>query len=226
MKWKLFIVLIILSLSLSASTVYADKSRVIVMGIDSTGSYDLWEEAKNLACSVVSQLKPGDIFYLRTITDKSFLDECSVFRLELPNIELPDTDNPFDRKARKQKRLILYQLNQIKSQAAAKIMKLNNVGAKYTDISGFLAAASDKFARYSKDRLPILIIASDLLDNIRYKPEINLYKAQVEIVCFEVFKDPQKTYNFMSKWRVSFKKMKANDTRFIRSDERFRLDSM
>jgi len=59
-------------------------ARVIVMAIDDTGSYSLWDQAKNIACGIIMQLDPGDIFYFRRITAASYTDDCTVFRLELP----------------------------------------------------------------------------------------------------------------------------------------------
>ena len=89
------------------------KSRVVVMGIDDTGSYGLWEKAKSIAYSVVSQLRPGDIFYLRRITDASYTDDSGVFRLELPKIPISKIDNPFDRKTKRHKQLYFHKQPQL-----------------------------------------------------------------------------------------------------------------
>ena len=94
-----------------------DPRKVIVMGIDDTGSYDLWDRAKNIVSQIILQLQPRDIFYLRRITDESYIDECAIFRLEIPRAKKTGTHNPFDRKAKRMKKAFKLRVQAMKRQA-------------------------------------------------------------------------------------------------------------
>ena len=45
--------------------------RIIVLGIDETGSYGAWGQMKNMTTRIIENLRPGDILYVRRITDTS-----------------------------------------------------------------------------------------------------------------------------------------------------------
>ena len=68
--------------------------RVIIIGIDESGSYKLREQSKRLIARVINELEPGDILYLRRINDSSYLNNSSIFRLELPALQRHKANNP------------------------------------------------------------------------------------------------------------------------------------
>jgi hypothetical protein len=203
-----------------------EPERVIVMGIDDTGSYELWDQAKNIACQIIWQLQPGDIFYLRRITAESYTDKCTVFRLEIPRMQKSLSDNPFDRKAKRQKRVFEIRITALKQEAIQQIGNLKRQGAKKTDIFGFLAVATEKFSLTEKNARPIVIMATDLQDNVSWKPTLDLSNAKVVIVGFQVMKDPKKTQAFKRRWAGLFKKTGATHTLFVRAEERFDLNKI
>jgi len=88
---------------------------IVVFGIDDTGSYELWEQAKNIACRIVDQLQTGDILNCRRITDSSYLDTCLILKLEMPLVE-PESKNPYDRRAKDLRNQQLSWIKTIKGQ--------------------------------------------------------------------------------------------------------------
>ena len=197
---------------------------MIVFGLDDTGSYGLWENAKKIACDIVTQLRPGDIFYFRRITEASYTDECTVFRLELPLMAETGSKNPFDRKARQLEKAFELRIRALKYQAIQSIGKLKPTGARKTDIHGFLAVASEKIKLAGREVKPILIIASDLQDNVRLKVDLDLSGAWVAIVGFQVKKNPKDTQKLKKSWRETLGKSGATRITFIRAEERFNLN--
>ena len=201
-----------------------DPGRIIVMAIDDTGSYRLWNQAKNITAQIINQTKPGDVFYLRKITGESYTDKSTLFRLELPKMPASSYENPFDRKAKKHKKLFEYRTKALKQKAIKMVAKLQTSSAGHTDILSFLAIASEKFQLADKNAKRIICIASDLQENVRYKPDLNLSGAKIAIVGFQPMKDPKRTQRFKQKWINIFKKAGTTHTIFIRADERFNLN--
>ncbi len=174
--------------------------RVIVVAIDFSGSYKLLNQAKDMLCWIIEKLRPGDILYCRAITDSSYLDNCSIFRLEIPALKEYHDDNPFDRKSKNQRSRELFQINMMKKEACNKLSVSPFTKVMKTDVYGFLAAASDKFALIPYGYQRILIIASDLQDNIGYDVKPQLARVNVAITGFQNDKDPSKTLKFKSRW--------------------------
>ena len=199
------------------------KSKIVVMGIDDTGSYKYFEDGKSLACKVVSQLEEGDVLYLRLISQESYTDSCSVFRLQLPTQIRNDDNNPFDRTKRRSIKQFKYNLKLIKAKAIKRIMGLKPGNAKKTDIFGFLTVASEKFKRINNGATKIVILISDLRDNQKYKAKIDLSHSKVIVLGFQVDKDPEKTQELKEKWKIKFEKLGAESTIFNRLEEEFNL---
>ena len=125
-------------------------TRFIVVGIDESGSYELWNPVKKTIMSLIRQLKPGDILYLRRINSASYLDDCTVFRLEIPKISGPENVNPFDRKAKIYRASLINHINSLKKEACKRVSDAEFKNSRHTDIYGFLAAAGDRFNLVSK----------------------------------------------------------------------------
>ena len=180
------------------------STRVFLMFIDDTGSYKLWDQAKSIAGQIINQLKPGDTFYLRRITSSSYTDDNIVFRLELPRLTIDDNNNPFDLKVKKQKMAYEMRVSALKLEARKRLAELKLAGSKKTDIFGCLAVASEKFSLYEPSVKRTLIIASDLQENVWYKPEIDLTGASVLILGFQAMKDPKKNPEVKTELDSSF----------------------
>jgi len=197
---------------------------IVVFGIDDTGSYGLWDQAKNIASRIVDQLQPGDIFNCRRITDSSYLDTCLILKLEMPLFEEQGNNNPFDRKA---KRVIRQQesgMKALKREACNLLSSLRTINSKRTDINGFVAAAADRFALAPKEYKRILILASDLEDNVGYQPKLNLAGAQVAVLGFQSSKDPVRTQQVKQSWIKRLTEAGATRIVFLPLEERFNLD--
>jgi hypothetical protein len=195
--------------------------RVIIIGIDATGSYKLREQAKNMVARVINELEPGDILYLRLINENSYLDNCTIFRLELPALNRPKSDNPFNRKAKRLRKSQIFHINSLKKEGLQRLADITFKVAKNTDIYGFLAASNDRFNLAPQDYQKILIIASDLKDNVRHKVNLDLSGAYVAIVGFQNSKNPQESRSLKNNWTKKFMQSGAAKVIFLSIEERF-----
>ena len=103
-------------------------------------------------------------------------------------------------------------------------MKFTN--AKYTDIYGFLAAAKDRFDLAPKNYQKVLIIASDLKDNVRNNVELELSNVSVAVIGFQAEKDPGKTKKHKERWISILSNAGASRVYFIPIEEKLTLKSI
>lgn len=197
---------------------------IVVFGIDDTGSYRLWDQAKTIACRIVDQLQPGDTFNCRRITESSYLDTCLILKLEMPLIEEQGNNNPFDRKAKKVTRQQESGINALKREACNRLSALRPINSKRTDIYGFVAAAADRFALASKEQKHILILASDLEDNVGYQPKVDLAGTRVAVLGFQSSRDPVKMQRLKQIWTKKFTEAGAARVVFLPLEEKLNLD--
>jgi protein tyrosine phosphatase (PTP) superfamily phosphohydrolase (DUF442 family) len=101
---------------------------------------------------------------------------------------------------------------------------LKRTNSKRTDIYGFLAAAADRFALAPKGYKRILILASDLEDNVGYQPKVNLASAQVAVLGFQSSKDPVRTQQVKQGWIKRLTEAGATRVVFLPLEEKFNLD--
>mgnify|MGYP001812752900 CR=1 FL=1 len=195
--------------------------RVFIIGIDESGSYKLREQAKKLIARVINELEPGDILYLRRINDSSYLDSSTLFRLELPALQRPKTNNPFDRKANRTRKFHTIHVNSLKKEAIQRLADIKFKVAKHTDIYGFLAASNDRFNLAPQDYQKILIIASDLKDNVRHKVNLDLSGAYVAVVGFQNSKNPQESRTLKNHWIKKLMQSGAAKVIFLSIEEKF-----
>lgn len=201
-----------------------EPKRVIVMGIDETGSYNLWKRAKSMGFDIIRGMQPGDIFYCRRITARSYLDKCAILRLELPYYKQDKNGNPFDRKAKNLRRSHGFQIDMMKKDACIRLDAALNQNAQLTDIFGFLAAASDKFSLAPVDFQRYLIIASDLVDNVKHRVKLDLSGASVAVLGFQSSEDPGKTQKLKGRWTKTFTDAGATEVIFLPPEETFTMD--
>lgn len=215
---------LIIFVALQLAVVAHAQKLVVVFGLDETGSYSFRNRAVAIANGVISNLQPGDVFYARRITDKSYTDSCAIFRLEIPKIGDPPT-NKFDRRARHVWKKKLKQVAMVKANAANFLSRLAPVKAKKTDIWGFFASVADRFrAEQGQNCLRMVIIASDMKDNCRRKTEIDLLGAEVIIPGFESGEDPTLTQKIKSGWTKSLEKFGAGSIVFLPPDCKLALN--
>jgi len=194
------------------------ERRVIVFGLDETGSYSFRKRAVDIAKSVIADLKPGDTFYLRQITDKSYLDSCSVFRLSVPDV-IEKPKNEFDRGARATWLKNVRQAGEVKTKAIDVLSNLNLVKSSRTDIFGFLSAASDRFETERNNISDkIIIIASDMKDNCNRKAVANLVGVKILVAGFETGENPVETKQVKEKWTKILEKCNAKTVLFLPAD--------
>lgn len=202
----------------------AIPKRIIVIGIDETGSYGFWGNMKNMTTRIIKNLRPGDILYLRTINDNSYLDNSALFRLEVPLIRGVKSENPFDRKSKRRLLSEIFKINMLKKESCSRIAAVRFTNAKNTDIYGFLAAANDKFDLAPRGYQRVLIIASDLKDNVGHKVSLQFQDVQVAVVGFQNSKDPAKTLKLKKRWTKRLKDAGASRIIFLSIEEGFSMD--
>jgi len=214
---NLLIIAFAILLTVLPSVSYA-QHRVIVFGLDETGSYSFRKKAIAIANSIIEGMKPGDVFYARRITHNSYDDSCAVFRLEIPEIGNSPA-NIFDPRARCSWQKKVKRVSLLKSKAIEVLSKLEPVKAPMTDIWGFLAAAADRIqAEHGPDFQPVVIITSDMKDNCHRKTDMDLKGAEILIPGFESGKDPEKTHKIKSDWENGLKKCNAASVTFLPPD--------
>ena len=215
MKFKTAIFTLLLMVAFSKA--FAGE-RLIVFGLDETGSYSFRKKAISIANTVIADLAPGEIFYARRITANSYRDEDAIFRLEIPRIGEPPT-NEFDKKARYLWSRKAKQINAMKTQAMRFMEELKPVNPPKTDIWGFIAAAADRIALENHiDAKPMLIIASDMIDNCYRNVKVDLQEAEVIIAGFESGNDPRKSQEIRTRWIKAFHDCNASKVTFLPPD--------
>ncbi|MGV8080939.1 MAG: hypothetical protein AB2L22_12895 [Syntrophales bacterium] len=216
--------LLVLAVVIGTSSLSSAKSLVI-FGLDDTGSYGLRAKGVEVGNMILDGLKDGDVFYARRITDKSFHDSASIFRLEVPVVGNAPT-NRFNRVARGTWEKKIQQARAIKTQAKGILSRLKPVKAPRTDIWGFLAACEARFLAEEGGSVAAkkIIIASDMKDNVKRKVHLDLQGADILIVGFESGADPEATQKLQAAWIDSLLKAKAGNVRFLPPDTRMALN--
>ena len=70
----------------------------------------------------------------------------------------------------------------------------------------------------------IMIIASDLKDNVGYKAKFNLTKVKVAVIGFPTSKNPSKTLRLRNKWTRELTESGAVKVIFLPIEEEFTMD--
>jgi len=201
-----------------------NPTRIIVVGIDESGSYKLWNPVKKTIVSLIQHLNPGDILYLRRINSASYLDDCTIFRLEIPKITGPENVNPFDRNAKIYRASLIKHINLLKKKACQKFSEVKFTGSKHTDIYGFFAATSDRFNLAPKKLQRILLVASDLKDNVGHTAEYDFQDAYVAVIGFQSSKNPAETRKHKAHWTQKFTHAGAKKIIFLSVEEKFSVN--
>ena len=199
--------------------------RVVVFGLDETGSYDYRPKAIEIAKGVIKDLDPGDVLYFRRITEDSYSQGAHVFRLEIP-AALPEPGNKFDPRARAAWKKSLAKAEQAKAASIEYLSKLPVINPSHTDIWGFFVAASERFAIEGGNAIPIIIVATDGDDNVRRKATANLGGVKIYLAGFEGGSDPRRTRALRDRWSKNLTEMKAASVIFLPPDAMFTIKTI
>ncbi|MDI6755836.1 MAG: hypothetical protein QME78_15750 [Thermodesulfobacteriota bacterium] len=198
------------------------QGMTLIFGLDETGSYKMRAKGLAVVTAIIRDLKGGDVFYARRITDKSYKDDCSLFRLKVPPTG-PAPDNKFDRRAYLEWERKVKQAETAKAQAISILSHLTPVKTPRTDIWGFLAAAADRLKAEDGGAEYKVILASDMQDNVGRRVPVNLMGAEVAVVAFEAGDSPVATQKLQAYWTEALKQCKAQKVIFLPADSQFTL---
>ncbi len=198
-------------------------ARFTVVGIDRTDSLqDMTRAALRLAEPYFWQAQPGDQVVGRWISDRSYAEDQTLVRLELPEpAALPQVRNRFDAvrqaahrgAAEAHAREIL-----VRKTAALRVLRAQCVGATpSTDLAGFVMAASEILTQRAgayADRW--LVVLTDLEDNRGFKvaPRLDGVHVEVQLVGREA--NPEKVERLRLHWTQRFTSWGAAEVRVIR----------
>lgn len=185
-----------LSSPLAAESV---RSRVIVCGIDRTGSYRFTRAGLELCGRVLASANAGDEFIARWISGASYSNNEFVARVRLPG-PIPDCPNPFDDLCRRRRASAIARLSTVKRAELTRLLGLRPPLATRTDIYGFVQSAADIFASAPRDAERWLYIATDMEDNRRFRLSADLSAVQVVILAFQTSADPRYTLRLRDRW--------------------------
>ena len=209
-----------------AQEAYAGEQRphqYIVFGADRTGSYkDMTGLALRIAEGFVRKAQPGDEMYFRWISGNSYKVDQVFAHLRLPAMKLSTVRNSYDRRAKYQQALLKQRITQIirmrKRNALLQIRKQCPGSTGRTDIYGFITAAADQFTSAPSDASRILVLATDLDDNRRYKIQPDLSNVAVYVYPVKNDPDPARMKAKKDHWESYFKASGAISVRFVTPD--------
>ena len=147
-----------LTLTLLTSTTAAAKPAVIVGAIDVTRTYHHQNHAKQILARVIQSLRPGDVFHLLLISDRSYGPKSWVFRAQIPNPGAKPT-NDYDRLAWAHYRKSLQKVKTEKVRAIRTLALVRQTGTAKRDVYGALRMAEDLFKREALKAKRYLILA-------------------------------------------------------------------
>ena len=200
----------------------AHARRVIVFGLDETGSYNQRERGVAAVCRIVAEMQLGDVLYVRRVTDSSYLDNAAILRLVVPDAGV-EPKNKFDPRARALWKDRLRQTQEAKAKAMDVLQRLARVQSPKTDVWGFFAAAADRIAaecgRPGGTDLFVVIIASDMRDNVNRKAVFDLHGARVLVTAFQNPADPAAAAKTRAQWTTALvNERRAATVQFISPD--------
>jgi len=202
-------------LALGQTATEPAAARWIVYGLDTTGSYALVSQAQQRAAEQLARdSRPGDVWFFRQINDRSYDESAAILTVRLPSAPASVT-NPFDRNARTRQQAANRRLEQVRRAAADQLRAFRAPSAPRTDVVGFLAKAGELLQGAPKDAERIVMIASDLADNIGRKAEVNLAGARVIVNMFQGGANPQAAQGIRRLWRDRLTRWGAREVSFL-----------
>jgi hypothetical protein len=197
------------------------KPQTVVVGLDKTGSYDIAAAGREQAARlVVASAGPGDTWFFRWIERDSYSVKAAIFTLRLPFLP-QKSENPFDRRSRAAWQMKMASINNLKQQAAQRLIALQpepGSSTQMTDIWGFLAKASELIANGPDGREKAIVMASDLKDNMELRVPLNLKGVYVVVLAFQSGRQDEAQRN-REFWANAFKDSGASFVRFLDPSE-------
>lgn len=189
--------------------------RVVVAGLDRTGSYALAAAGRRQVAEVILRFAcPGDVWYVRWISNDSYSDRNAILTLRLPALPAASS-NPFDRRSRLARDRQLARLTQAKRAAAARLMKLDPAPVIHTDIWGFLAKAAVLLASVPGQVERVIILASDLSDTLNRRVPLDLAGGHVYVAAFQSGQDPAAAMKLRAFWEKTLAEAGVVGTTFV-----------
>lgn len=197
----------------AASAKAVEPPVCAVIAVDGTGSYEYLEKAKATIVKVIQGLPAGSKVYVRWITEDSVSDKNAIVSAVLPDMGKPK--NTFDLKERQRYAIMQKKAAQIKAQIDKVITAAVSPKAKMTDIYGALYSAGIRFSA-NPNLTPVLILLTDMDDNVKKAYPVALCDAAVMIMDFQVGTDDAKV---RTTWTEYLTKAGAQSVQFMSLDE-------
>lgn len=195
--------------------------RVVLCGIDRTGSYSFPKIGLRYCAERIHEMEAGDSLVVRWISGASYGHQDFVLRVDIPNLELPNCEqNPWNLRCRELRVAAEQQIHHIKSEAIAELLAQRPQIALRTDIYGFWASAGDLFSSAPENAERIVYAATDMVDNVRLNIQPDISGARVSIGAIQTGNDPAATWQLLETWKerllewgveeVSFRMLEAS----------------
>lgn len=190
----------------------AHSKRYVVCGIDRSGSFqNLLETGKQVCAETIRKAGPGDEIVLRWISEASYLADQNFIAHYVIPAGGGCGDNPFDEACAAEERAV----EAAKQATAQEIRRLQAPRASKTDIYGFFQKASDVLRHVPPDAERVIIVASDLVDNVRFRVAPgHLDGIQIEVHGFEPSADPYEVSQARDAWTQYFNENGAASVSF------------
>jgi hypothetical protein len=193
------------------------KPLACFIAIDGTGSYRFMNKAKEIVINIIRGLPDGSHVYVRWITDDSVSDRAAIVSAIIPDTKKPI--NPFDVKARELHKALTAKKIQIQRQIINVVMNAKSPRSERTDIYGTIYAAAERFNNVP-DMPHLLILLSDMEDNVGNQYSVNLKDTDIRILGYQV---SSKEEGRKKKWVDYFSSIGARNVRFSHIDEPYIL---
>jgi len=197
----------------NASAKTAEPPLCAVIGIDGTGSYEYLDKAKTTVMKFIQGLPAGSKVYVRWISEDSLSDKNAIVSAVLPGMGKPR--NTFDLTARQDYAVSKKKDAQIKAQVGKVITAAVSPRSKMTDIYGALYSAGIRFSA-NPNLTPLLILLTDMDDNVKKSYPVALSGAMVMVMDFQVGTDDAKV---RTTWTEYLTKAGAESVQFMSLDE-------
>ena len=192
-----------LVLMLLTSTAASAKPAIIVTAIDITRTYHHQNHAKQILARIIQSMRPGDVFHLLLISDRSYGPQSWVLRIQIPDPGAKPK-NQYDRLAWANYRKSLQRVKTEKVKAIRTLALVRQTGTAKRDVYGALRMAEDLFKREAPKAKRYLILASSLKPSFHYKSLPRLSGVTVHAVAFDPGWDADVSRNLQRAWRKVF----------------------
>ncbi len=185
----------------TAAKQVSHNPRMVVLGIDRTGSYALRDQALPMAAKFfLVNAQPGDTWIFRWIERHSYSDRAAIPIGEnggsaVTILMLPAKPaNPFDKRAKLSYLVQLRKVVALKKKVGDRLKSLKPPPVEGTDIWSFFKKA--------EDLKPTDIVAfTDLGDTMRREVPLNLQGVRVWILGFQSGQNPKEAAKRKEYWR-------------------------